>query len=72
MAPILDELAIEFDGKIKIAKLDVEDQKHAEIAAKFNIQSIPNMKLFKNGTVANEYVGYRDKERFTTELTQAL
>ncbi|MEI7498120.1 MAG: thioredoxin [Candidatus Falkowbacteria bacterium] len=72
MAPILDELAVEFDGKIKIAKLDVEDQKHAEIANKFNIQSIPNMKLFKNGAVANEFVGYRDKERFTSELAQAL
>ena len=72
LAPVLEEIAAELDGKIKIAKLDVENPVHAELAGKYNIQSIPNLKLFKNGAVINEFVGYRDKEHFLQELNQIL
>ncbi|NTW22437.1 thioredoxin [Candidatus Falkowbacteria bacterium] len=72
MAPILDDLSTELDGKIKITKLDVENMDHAELAGKYNIQSIPNMKLFKNGQVVKEFVGYRDQETFAKELAEAI
>jgi len=72
MVPILDDLAEEFAGKIKIAKLDVEELNHAELAGKYNIQSIPNMKLFMNGNVIQEYIGYRDKEIFKQELLKEI
>lgn len=72
MAPILDELAAEFSGKLKIGKLDVEEMAHAEIAGQYSIQSIPNMKLFKAGKIVNEFIGYREKETFSKELTEAI
>lgn len=72
MAPILDELAGELAGKIKIAKLDVENPAHQDLAMKYAIMSIPNMKLFKNGTVAQDFVGARPKEMLKQELEAAI
>ncbi len=72
MAPILDEIAKELDGKIVIGKMDVENPDHQALAMKYQISSIPNMKLFKNGQVAKEYVGLRDKGNFIRDLNQEL
>lgn len=72
MAPVLEGLSEEFDGKIIIAKLDVENPSHQILAGKYQIQSIPALKLFKGGRVVKEYVGYRDKNSFAQELSQAL
>lgn len=72
MAPILDDLAVEFEGKLKICKIDVENIEHEALAGKYNIQSIPNMKLFRNGGVINEFIGYKDKAAFTKELNEAI
>lgn len=72
MSPILDELAEELEGKIKIAKLDVEEMNHAELAGKYDIQSIPNMKLFISGQAVKDYIGYREKELFKQELLEAI
>jgi thioredoxin 1 len=72
MAPVLDELAEELAGKVVIAKLDVEDPTHQAIAGQYQIQSIPNMKLFKKGTVAKDFVGFRPKDAFKADLEAAL
>ena len=72
MAPILDELSVEFDGKLKIGKLDVENPLHANLGAQYSIQSIPNMKLFYKGKVVNDFVGYRDKDGFASELNASI
>lgn len=72
MAPVLDELAQELAGKIKIAKLDVENPEHQELAMKYQIQSIPNMKLFKNGQVVKDFIGFRQKDSFKQELEEAI
>jgi thioredoxin 1 len=72
MAPILDELAGELEGKIKIAKLDVENPANQDLAMRYAIMSIPNMKLFKNGAVAQDFVGARPKEALKQELEAAL
>jgi thioredoxin 1 len=72
MAPILDELAEELAGKLKICKVDTDVPGNQEWALKYKIQSIPNMKLFKKGEVAKEFVGARPKNAFKTELEAEL
>ncbi|MEI8360518.1 MAG: thioredoxin [bacterium] len=72
MAPVLDDLSADFDGKMVVAKLDVDNQAHQALAGKYAIQSIPALKLFKNGQVVKDYVGYRDKSTFASELKSAL
>lgn len=53
--PILDKIADEHDGKIKIAKVNVDQE--GDIASQYNIISIPTLLLFKDGTVVNQQVG---------------
>ena len=72
MAPVLDELSEELSGKAVIAKLDVEDPANQDLAMQYSIQSIPNMKLFKAGKVAKDFIGFRPKETFKQELETEL
>ncbi len=72
MAPILDELSEELEGKLKIAKLNTELPENQVLAIQYQIQSIPNMKLFKNGLIIKEFVGLRPKEIFKQELKEIL
>ena len=72
MAPILDELAEELAGKIKIAKLNVDEPRHQALAMAYNVQGIPNMQVFKNGVVAKELVGARPKEILKSELESII
>jgi thioredoxin 1 len=72
MAPVLDELAKELAGKVKIAKFDVEDPNHQLLAMRYQIQSIPNMKLFKNGQAVKDFVGFRPKNALKSEIEGAL
>lgn len=69
-SPIIDELSKEFEGKVKFAKLNTDDNQ--EIAAKYNIMSIPTVLLFKNGDVAATSVGALPKESFKTWLQKNL
>lgn len=59
IAPIIDQLAEEYDGKVKVAKVDVDENR--ELAARFKVQSIPTLLVFKNGEVANQAIGARPK-----------
>lgn len=68
MAPILDELAGEMAGQIKIAKLNTEEPDNQGLAMQYQIQSIPNMKLFRGGQVIGEFIGLRDKGTLRTEI----
>ncbi len=72
MAPVLDEIAEEMDGKIKVCKINTEDADNQEVAQEYEIASIPNMKLFKDGKVINEFVGFRPKEQLAKELEEAI
>lgn len=67
VAPILDELAEEYEGKIKIAKLNVDDNQ--EIAVKHNILSIPTLILFKDGEEQKRLVGALPKKKVIEELS---
>lgn len=68
MAPILDELSEELAGKVKIAKLNTEDGPNQDLAMEYQIQSIPNMKLFKGGKVIGEFIGLRSKETLKADI----
>ncbi|MFH0818388.1 MAG: thioredoxin [Patescibacteria group bacterium] len=70
MAPILDELSDDLAGKVKIAKINTEE--NMEIAMQYQIASIPNMKLFKDGKMIQDFIGYRMKDQFKQEIEQAL
>lgn len=72
MAPVLDELSTELQGKLGVVKVDVEDPSNQGLAMQYQIQSIPNMKLFKNGEVIHEFVGFRPKEMLAAELIEKI
>ncbi|MFC4700790.1 thioredoxin TrxA [Glaciecola siphonariae] len=66
IAPILEEIATEFDGKVTVGKLNVDE--NSETPPKFGIRGIPTLLLFKNGAVAATKVGALSK----TQLTEFL
>ncbi len=68
MAPVLDELASEMAGKIKVVKVNTEDGPNQDLAMEYQIQSIPNMKLFKGGKVIGEFIGLRNKETLRGDI----
>lgn len=70
MAPVLDELSVELAAKLKIVKVDVEDRVNLALAQQYQIMSIPNLKLFENGEVVHDFVGFRPKETLQAELSK--
>lgn len=66
IAPILEELATELDGKLKIAKVNVDE--NDGIAAQYGIRAIPTMLLFKGGQLAEQYVGMMPKASLKDKL----
>lgn len=72
MSPILDELAGELEGRVKIVKVNTEEPENQELAIRYQIQSIPNMKLFKQGEVIGEFIGMRAKDSLKGDLTALL
>lgn len=72
MAPVLTELAAKFDGKLKVVKVDTEEPQNQQLSMDYQIQSIPNMKLFKNGELVKDFIGYRPTDTFATELKEFL
>ncbi len=60
LSPILDELAGEYDGRVKIAKVNIDE--HQELATRYGIQSIPTLLLFAQGQVTDQIVGLRSKK----------
>jgi len=59
LKPIMEKLEKEYKGKVAIVKLNVQDNQ--EVAGKYDIMSIPAVKLFKNGEVADEFVGLKSE-----------
>jgi len=70
LAPILDQIADEYKGRLQIAKLDVE--KSQNIAMQFGVRSIPTLILFKEGVVEAQHVGMLSKEQLTKLLDEKL
>lgn len=66
VAPIMEELAEEYDGKAVIAKLDVDSNR--SVAMRYGIQAIPTMLFFKNGEVVDRIVGAADKRTISSKI----
>lgn len=69
-APILEELAKEYNGRVSIAKMDVDQ--NPKTAAKYGIMAIPNLIIFKNGEPVSQIVGYKPKQELKKDLDAAL
>jgi len=70
IAPIVEELAKEYNGKLKVAKLDVDANR--EIAMTFGIMSVPTLLIFDNGRVADQLVGAVPKSMLVDKIARVL
>ena len=70
IAPIIAELAEEYDGKVVVGKCDVEDAD--EIASEFGIRNIPTILFLKNGEVVDKFVGAASKAKIEEKFTSLL
>jgi thioredoxin 1 len=70
IAPVLEEIAREHDGKISIAKLNVDD--NPDTARRYEVMSIPTLMLFHNGSLEKRLVGARSKNQLLAELAQFI
>ena len=67
IAPIVEELAGELEGKAKIGKLDVDNNQ--EVSVKYGIRSIPTLLIFKEGKIVDQIVGFVPKAQIAAKLT---
>ncbi len=70
IAPVLEELDAELGDKVKIAKLDVDD--NPQTASNFGVMSIPTLMVFKNGEVVDKVVGFQPKEALADVLQKHI
>lgn len=70
IAPVLEELAAEYEGKVKIGKLDVDV--NTETATAFGIRSIPTLVMFKNGEAVDQVVGGQAKAKLAEVIEKQL
>jgi thioredoxin 1 len=70
MEPAIEAVAKEFEGKIEVAKLNVDE--NPELAQKLDVMGIPTMMVFKGGQQVGRLVGLSSKERLTSAVTAAL
>lgn len=69
MIPILNNVADELEENTSVGKLNIED--HQDVAAKYQVRSIPTMILFKNGNEIKRYIGVKPKEFLLNEINKA-
>ena len=70
LAPTIDAIAKEYEGKLKVCKLNVDEA--SEMASKYGVMSIPTLMLFKNGAVAEQTVGALPKEKLAQFISPHL
>jgi thioredoxin 1 len=70
LAPIVDEVAADYTGKLKVAKLDVD--RNSATAMRYGIRGIPALLLFKDGKVADQIVGYVPKDTITRSVSKLV
>ena len=70
IGPIIDDMAKELQGKLKVAKVNVDHE--GNLAAQFNIMSIPTMLVFKDGKVVNQIIGAMSKEQLLAKIKPNL
>jgi thioredoxin 1 len=70
IAPILDELAAEYEGRLRIVKLDADNNPNT--VRTYNIMSMPTLTMFRGGEVVSQIVGAQPKSRLRAQLDEAL
>ena len=70
IAPVLEEIASDYEGKVKVAKLNVDD--NPDIARRFDVMSIPTLIVFQDGKPAKRMVGAKGKGQLLQELADYL
>lgn len=70
LAPVIAELAEEFDGKAKVCKVNTDEVQ--DLAVEYGIRSIPTMLFFKNGEVVDQLVGAQSKQAIADKLNSLL
>ncbi len=70
IAPAIEELAADFDGKAKVAKVNVDEQPN--LAQQFGVRSIPTLLFFRDGKVAEQLVGAAQKDALAEKLTSLI
>lgn len=68
VAPVLDELSIEYNGRVKIVKVNVDE--NPNLAAQYNVMSIPTMIIFKDGKAVDQLVGAMPKPSIINQLAR--
>jgi thioredoxin 1 len=70
ISPIIEQLAEEYQGQVKVAKLNVDENQHT--ASRYGIMSIPTLMIFKDGQVVDKIVGVQPKQVISDQLEQWL
>ncbi len=70
MAPVVEKLAAEYDGRVKVGKVNVDDEQ--ELAAQFRVMSIPYFLILKNGETVDKAVGAQSQESLEEKLNKVL
>ena len=70
IAPVIEELAADFEGKAKICKVNTDEEQ--DLAVKYGIRSIPTILFMKNGEVVDQMVGASSKQAFTDKINSLL
>ena len=68
IAPIIDELATEFDGEVVIGKVNTEDEDNDDLVADYSIRNLPTILFVKNGAVVDKMVGAAKKTDFVAKI----
>lgn len=71
-SPILEELSGEFDGKVKIVKVDIDVGGNKELATKYGVLSVPTLILFSNGEIKDTTVGVTNKKKLIQKFEDVL
>ena len=66
LAPVLEDIAAEYEGKIKVGKINVDEE--PDLAVKYHVMSIPMLLLFKDGERVKQTIGYKTKEQLVEFL----
>jgi len=69
IAPMIDELAAEYDGKVKVVKINIDNE--ADLAVRFNVNSIPTLLIIRDGEEAKRFIGVTSKSDIAAALDGA-
>jgi thioredoxin 1 len=70
LGPVIDELAVEFEGKAKVGKVDIDTNRDAAVT--YGIQSIPTILIMKGGEISNKFVGIASKDDLADAINAAM